>query len=110
VTADLLRTLVVTAGGSAPEAAAPMTDKVSQRPVPPLDPPERFAGGEVVAAARCPVDVSTFPRRHVIVVKHAGERQTFSVHEVAATMLNGWAARDITTWAMPMLCAVWSRR
>jgi hypothetical protein len=62
---------------------APMTDKISQRPVPPLDPPERFAGGEVVAAARCPVDVSTFPRRHVIVVKYAGERQTFSVHEVA---------------------------
>jgi hypothetical protein len=61
----------------------PMTDKISQQPVPPLDPPERFAGGEVVAAARCPVDVSTYPRRHVIVVKHAGERQTFSVHEVA---------------------------
>lgn len=61
----------------------PMTDKLSQRPVPALDPPERFAGGEVVAAARCPVDMSTFPRRHVIVVKHAGERQTFSVHEVA---------------------------
>lgn len=61
----------------------PMTDKISQRPVPPLDPPERFAGGEVVAAARCPVDVSTYPRRHLIVVKHAGERQTFSVHEVA---------------------------
>ncbi len=60
-----------------------MTDKISQQPVPPLDPPERFAGGEVVAAARCPVDVSTYPRRHVIVVKHAGERQTFSVHEVA---------------------------
>ncbi len=37
----------------------------------------------MVAAARCPVDVSTYPRRHVIVVKHAGERQTFSVHEVA---------------------------
>ena len=62
---------------------APMTDKISQRPVPPLDPPEVFAGGEVVAAARCAVDVSTYPRRHVIVVKHAGERQTFSVHEVA---------------------------
>ena len=62
---------------------APMTDKISQRPVPPLDPPERFAGGEVVAAVRCPVDVSTYPRRHVIVVRHAGERQTFSVHEVA---------------------------
>jgi hypothetical protein len=29
------------------------------------------------------VDVSTYPRRHVIVVKHAGERQMFSVHEVA---------------------------
>jgi hypothetical protein len=29
------------------------------------------------------VDVSTYPRRHVIVVKHAGERQTFSVYEVA---------------------------
>jgi hypothetical protein len=63
--------------------AAPMTDKFSQRPVPPLEPPERFAGGEVVAAARCPVDVSTYPQRHMIVVKHAGERQTFSVHEVA---------------------------
>ena len=60
-----------------------MTDKISQRPVLPLDPPERFAGGEVVAAVRCPVDVSTYPRRHVIVVRHAGERQTFSVHEVA---------------------------
>jgi hypothetical protein len=55
-----------------------MTDKISQRPVPPLDPPESFAGGEVVAAARCPVDVSTYLRRHLIVVKHAGERQTFS--------------------------------
>jgi hypothetical protein len=62
---------------------APMTDKISQRPVPPLDPPDRFAGGEVVAAARCAVDVSTYPRRHVIVVRHAGERQAFSVHEVA---------------------------
>ncbi len=34
-----------------------MKDKLSQRPVPPLDPPEAFAGGEVVAAVRCPVDV-----------------------------------------------------
>jgi len=51
--------------------------------VPPLDPPEQFAGGDVVAAARCPVDVSTHPRRHVIVVRHAGDRQSFSVHEVA---------------------------
>lgn len=57
---------------------APMTDKISQRLVPPLDPPERFAGGETVAASRCPVDVSTYPRRHVIVVRHAGEHQTFS--------------------------------
>jgi hypothetical protein len=65
------------------EEFATMTDKLSQRPVPPLDPPERFAGGEVVAAVGCPVDVSTFPRRHVIVVKHAGDRQTFSVLEVA---------------------------
>jgi pyrrolidone-carboxylate peptidase len=38
---------------------------------------------EVAAAARCPADVSTYPRRHVIVVGHAGERQTLSVHEVA---------------------------
>ena len=60
-----------------------MTDKISQRPVPPLDPPEQFAGGDVVAAVRCPVDATTFPRRHVIVVRHAGDRQTFSVHEVA---------------------------
>lgn len=48
-----------------------MTDKILQRQVPPLDPPESFAGGEVVAAARCPVDVSAYPRRHVIVVRHA---------------------------------------
>jgi hypothetical protein len=54
-----------------------MTDKISQRLVPPLDLPEGFTGGEVVAAARCPVDVSTYPRRHVIVVRHAGKRQTF---------------------------------
>jgi len=51
--------------------------------VPRLDPPERFAGGDVVAAARCPADGPTYPPRHVIVVRHAGERQTFSVHEVA---------------------------
>ena len=50
--------------------------------VPPLDPPQRFAGGDVVAAARCPVGASTQPRRHVIVVRHAGDRPTFSVHEV----------------------------
>ena len=60
-----------------------MTGNISQRPVSLLDPPERFAGGEGVAAVQCPVDVSTYPRRHVIVVRHAGERQTFSVHEVA---------------------------
>jgi hypothetical protein len=29
------------------------------------------------------VDVSTYPRRHVIVVRHAGEHPTFSVREVA---------------------------
>ena len=68
-----------------------MTGKISQRPIPPLDPPERFAGGEVVAAARCPVDVSTYPRRHVIVIKHGGERQTFSVREVAHNHV-GWVA------------------
>ena len=38
-----------------------MTDKISQQPVPPLDPPERFAGGEVVAAARCPVTYPPIP-------------------------------------------------
>jgi hypothetical protein len=63
--------------------AGPMSDEISQRPIPPLGPPERFAVGEVVAAVRCPVDVSAYPRRHVIVVKHPGERQPFSVHEVA---------------------------
>jgi hypothetical protein len=26
-----------------------MTDKISQRPIPPLDPPEQFGGGGVVA-------------------------------------------------------------
>ena len=88
-----------------------MTDKISQQPVPPLDPPERFAGGEVVAAARCPVDVSTYPRRHVIVVKHAGERQTFSVHEVAHNHVE-WvgAARDITSLATPLPSGSWPRR
>jgi hypothetical protein len=54
------------------QQVVPMTDKISQRPVLPLDPPERFAGVRE-AAARCPVDVSTYSRRHVIVVKHAGE-------------------------------------
>jgi hypothetical protein len=43
------------------EEVATMTDKLSQRPVPPLDPPDRFTEGEVVAAVRCPVDVSTYP-------------------------------------------------
>jgi hypothetical protein len=59
--------------------------------VPPLDPPERFAGGDVVAAARCPVDASTYSRRHVIVVRHAGDRPTFSVHEVAHNRVE-WVA------------------
>ena len=36
-----------------------------------------------MAAARCPVDESTHPRRHVIVVRHAAGHPTFSVHEVA---------------------------
>lgn len=45
------------------EDVAPMTDRLSQRPVPPFDPPERFAGGDVVAAVRCPVDVSTLASR-----------------------------------------------
>ncbi len=67
-----------------------MTDKVSQRPTPPLDPPECFAGGEVVAA-RCPVDVSTYPRRHVIMVKYAGERQTFSARPKGPARPNGAA-------------------
>jgi hypothetical protein len=35
-----------------------MTDKISQRPVSPLDSPERL-GGEV--AAGCPVDASAYP-------------------------------------------------
>jgi len=53
------------------------------RCLPALDPPDTFDGGDVVAAVRCPVDVSTHPRRHVIVVKHtAGGWQTFSTHEV----------------------------
>jgi hypothetical protein len=45
------------------EDVAPMTDRLSQRPVPPFDPPERFAVGDVVAAVRCPVDVSTLASR-----------------------------------------------
>ena len=85
------------------EKVARMTDKISQRPVPPLDPPERFAGGEVVAAARCPVDVSTYPRRHVIVIRHAGERQMFSVREVAHNHVE-WAGGQrhrLRRWKCP---------
>lgn len=93
---------------SEPHGGSTMTERISQRPIP-LDPPEQFARGEVVAAARCPVDVSTYPRRHVIVVKHAGDRQTFPVHEVAHHHVE-WLARDITTWAPPTLCAAWPRR
>jgi hypothetical protein len=59
-----------------------VSDKISWRPVPELDPPAEFAGGMVVAAASCPADVTLFPRRHVIVVRHDTGRQTFSVHEV----------------------------
>ena len=54
------------------------------RCLPGLDAPERFAGGEVVAAVRLPVDVSLYPRRHAVVVKHTkGGWQTFSTHEIA---------------------------
>jgi hypothetical protein len=54
------------------------------RCLPGLDAPEEFEGDPVIAAVRCPVDVSTYPRRHVIVVKHTtGGWQTFSTHEVA---------------------------
>jgi hypothetical protein len=67
-----------------------MTDKISQRAVPPLDPPETFAGGEVVAAARCPVDVSTYPRRHVIVVKRG---VTFCVRSPFIRIVDGCAGR-----------------
>ena len=80
-----------------------MTDKISQRPVQSLDPPERFAGGEVVAAARCPVDVSTYPRRHIIVVKHAGERQTFSVQLTAGGIVIYLA---IIAAAFPLLARI----
>jgi len=58
-----------------------------------------------VAAARCPVDVSTYPQRHMIVVKHAGERQTFSVHEVAHNHVEWVGGRDITTLVMLPLSA-----
>lgn len=83
---------------------ASMTDKISQRPIPPLDPPEQFAGGEVVAAARCPVDVSTLPRRHVIVVKHVGERQTFSVHEVAHNHVEWVSGPGMTAYDTHLVC------
>jgi hypothetical protein len=58
--ADVLR------ASAAYKEVASMTNRISQRPVPPIDPPERFAGGEVVAAARC-----------------------------QAIVLNGWAARAL---------------
>ena len=87
-----------------------MTDRISQLPIPPLDPPEQFAGGEVVAAARCPVDVSTHPRRHVIVVKHAGERQTFSINEVAHNDVEWVAGQGHYDLSYAMLFAAWLRR
>jgi len=87
-----------------------MTDKVSQRPIPPLDPPECFAGGEVVAAARCPVDVSTYLRRHMVVVKHAGERHTFSVHEVAHDHVEWVGGQGHYDPSCPMRSAAWPRR
>jgi hypothetical protein len=50
----------------------------------PLDAPETFAGGDVVAAIRLPVDVSTLPQRHVITVKRVRNgQQSYSTHEVA---------------------------
>jgi len=64
---------------------APMTDRIygwchrSARP-------NGSPGVETVAAARCPVDVSTYPRRHVIVVRHAGERQAFPVSSLACRL------------------------
>jgi hypothetical protein len=78
--------------------------------LPPLDPPECFAGGEVVAAARCPVDVSTYLRRHVVVVKHAGERHTFSVHEVAHDHVEWVGGQGHYDLSCPMRSAAWPRR
>lgn len=46
--------IVLEAAGRADVLRVSARDKTSQRPVPPLDPPERFAGSEVVGAARCP--------------------------------------------------------
>lgn len=79
-----------------------MTGNISRRPVPPSTCPKRFAGGEVVAAARYRVDVSAYPRRHVIVVRPAGNRQTFSVHEVP--IICEVAARQ---WARPLIRRRW---
>ena len=39
--------------------------------------PEQLPRGEVVATARCAADVCICSQRHVIVVRHAGKRQTF---------------------------------
>jgi hypothetical protein len=59
-----------------------MTDKGSQRPVPPLDAPERFAGARWSLPPGARLTCPSTPTA-LIVVRHAGERQTFSVHEVA---------------------------
>ena len=78
----------------------PMTDKISQQPVPLLDPPERFAGGEVVAAGPVPGGRVHLP---------SAARDRGQARWRAADVLsprggpqpcwNGWAARDITTLA-----------
>jgi len=58
-------------------------DKFSDKPITALGPPDEFAGGDVVAAVRCPVmRWSTRRWLHAIVVRHRGERQTFSAHLV----------------------------
>jgi hypothetical protein len=65
------------------EGSAPGPDRLSGQMIMALDPPEEFAAGVVVAAIRLPVDLSLHPKRHVIVVRHEGERESFSVHEVS---------------------------
>lgn len=78
-----------------PKLPTPGTNAASQNmAVPPLDPPDRFAGGDVVAAIRLPVDVSMASCRHIIVVRYTrDERQLFSVHEIARnTSASPWYA------------------
>lgn len=71
-----------------------MKDTLSQKPIPGLNPPKKFANGEVVAAIRCPVDPSLGRWRHAIVVKHDSGRmngQAFSFHVVDHNG-TGWTA------------------